>query len=109
MVSALQDRENRRTRLQAELVALDGTAHNTFEPEVVEQELRGYLADWSGLAQRHPAQTRQVIRKLLPHRIRVWREVHGDEKRYRFEGEAAVGRIFSGLVGVKRLGVPNGI
>jgi hypothetical protein len=50
-----------------------------------------------------------VIRKLLPHRIRIWREVHGDEKRYRFEGEAAVGRIFSGLVGVKRLGVPNGI
>jgi site-specific DNA recombinase len=109
LLSAVQDRENRRTRLQAKLAALDGTTLNTFDPEAVERELRGYLVDWSGLAQRHPAQTRQVIRKLLPHRIRVWREVHGDEKCYRFEGEAVVGRFFSGLLGVKRCGVPNGI
>ena len=59
-------------------------------------------------AQRHHAQTRQILRKLLPRRIRVWREIVGAEKCYRFEDEAAVGRFFSELVGVKKFGVPNG-
>jgi hypothetical protein len=75
----------------------------------MEHELRSYLADWPSLAQQHPTQTRQILRKLLPSRIRVWREVVGEEKRYRYQGEAAVGSFFSGLVGVKSFGVPNGI
>jgi len=87
----------------------DGHTLAQFDAARVEDELRSYLTDWSGLAQRHPAQTRQVLRKLLPNRIRVWREVHGEEKRYHFEGDAAVGRFFSGLARVKNLGVPNGI
>jgi len=80
-----------------------------FDAVRIEDELRNYLLDWPSLAQRHPAQARQILRKLLPRRIQVWREVCGNEKRYRFEGEAAVGRFFSALVGVKRSGVPNGI
>ncbi len=75
----------------------------------MEDQLRGYLKDWSGLAQRHPAQTRQILRKLLPNRIRVWREVRDGEKAYCFEGEAAVGKLFNGLVHIERSGVPNGI
>ena len=50
---------------------------------------------------------RQLLRKLLPRRIRVWSEIRGDEKRYRFQSEAAVGKFFSGLVGGKSLGVPK--
>jgi len=41
-----------------------------------------------------------------PH-SRVARDA-GNEERYRYEGEAAVGRFFSGLVGVKSIGVPSG-
>src|SRR5262249_52586587 len=78
-----------------------------FDAVRIEDELRNYLLDWPSLAQRHPAQARQILRKLLPRRIQVWREVCGNEKRYRFEGEAAVGRFFSELVGVKRSGVPS--
>ena len=52
----------------------------------MEQDLRSYLNDWTSLAQRHHAQTRQMLRKLLPRRNRVWREVHGAEKRYHDEG-----------------------
>ena len=109
LLSAVHDREERRTRLQRELVTLDGLTFTQFDAVHVEEELRSYLADWPSLAQRHPAQTRQVFRKLLPNRIRVWREVRGDEKRYHFQGEASVGRFFSGLARVKRFGVPNGI
>ncbi|HSN03985.1 MAG TPA: hypothetical protein VLS44_03320, partial [Nitrospira sp.] len=109
LLSAVHDREERRTRLRAELVTLDGQPFAQFDAVRMKEELRSYLADWPSLAQRHPAQTRQLLRKLLPRRIRVWREVVGTEKRYRFEGEAAAGRFFSGVVGVKRFGVPNGI
>jgi len=72
------------------LATLDGLATAPFDAVRVEQELQGYLKDWSGLAQRHPAQTRQILRKLLSNRIRVWREVREGEKVYRFKGEAAV-------------------
>lgn len=53
----------------------------------------------------HPAQTRQILRKLLPN-CRVWREVRGDEKRY--EGKAAVDRFSSRLVRVNKSDVLNG-
>jgi hypothetical protein len=87
---------------------MDTIACEQFDVGKIEQELQSYLAHWLSLAQRHPAQTRQILRKLLTRRIRVWREMHGEEKAYHYEGEAAVGRFFSGLVGVKRFGVPNG-
>lgn len=109
LLSAVHDREGRRTRLHAELAALDGVPFAQLDATRMEEELRSYLTDWPSLAQHHHAQTRQILRKLLPRRIRVWREVVGAEKRYHFQGEAAVGRFFSGLVGVKRFGVPNGI
>ena len=108
LVSAVQDREERRTRLHAELASLDGAPFAQFDAITMEQELRSYLADWPALAQRHYTQTRQILRKLLPNRIRVWGNVVGEEKHYHFQGEAAMGRFVSGLVEVKRFGVPNG-
>ena len=108
LLSAVHDREERLTRLHMELAALDGAPFAHFDSDRVEEELRAYLADWPSLADRHHAQTRQILRKLLPSRIRVWREVVGEEKCYHFQGEAAVGRFFSGLGRVKKFGVPNG-
>ena len=109
LLGEIKKYEAQRTHLSTELAMLDGLAVMPFDSVRVEQELRGYLKDWSGLAQRHPAQTRQILRKLLPKRIRVWRELRGGEKVYRFEGEAAVGKLFNGLVSIERFGVPNGI
>ena len=108
LLSAVHNREERRTRLHAELATLDGVPFAQFDAVTIEHELRSYLLDWPSLAQRHRAQTRQILRKLLPNRIRVWREVVGADKRYHFQAEAAVGRFFSELVGVKSFGVPNG-
>ena len=88
---------------------LDSLTMTPFNPAQVEHELRGYLANWPSLAQAHPAQTRQILRKLLPSRIRVWREVRGEGKRYHFQEKVAVGRSFNGLVSVEKSGVPNGI
>lgn len=44
---------------------------------------------------------------MLPNRTLVWHEVQGGEKVYRFEGEAAVGKLFNGVVHIERSGVPN--
>ena len=109
ILSAIQERETRRVKLQAELALLDGAPIDRFDAGQVEQELKGYLKDWSCLTSRHPAQTRQILRKLLPSRIRL---SHDAEGVYRFEGTAAVGRMISGILGNregKRIGVPNGI
>lgn len=109
IMSAIQDRETRRVKVQAELALLDGTPIGQFDAGQVEQELRGYLKDWSSLTSRHPAQTRQILRKLLPSRIRL---SHDAEGVYRFEGTAAVGRMLSGMLGNREgkwCGVPNGI
>ncbi len=54
-------------------------------------------------------QRRQTLRQLLPKGIRVWRELRDGEKAYYFEEEAAVGKLFNGLVHIERFGVPNGI
>jgi hypothetical protein len=109
LLSAVHDREERRMRLHAELAALDGVPFAQFDAVTMEHELRSYLVGWPSRAQQHRAQTRQILRKLLPSRIWVCREVAGEEKHYHFQGEAAVGRFFSGLVRLKRSGVPNGI
>jgi hypothetical protein len=46
--------------------------------------------------------------ELLGNRILVWREIRDGDKRYFIEGEAAVGKLFNGLVHIERSGVPNG-
>jgi hypothetical protein len=113
IVSAMQERESRKATLQTQLAMLDGTQADRFDPKQAEQEIRQYLDDWTGLARRHPAQTRQILRKLLVKRIRLSRGVDG---RCHFEGEAAIGKVINGLAGMHRahgrgnqLGVPNGI
>lgn len=107
LLAAIQERETRRTQVQAELALLDGVTVAPFDAVHIEEGLRRYLKDWSWLAQRHPAQTRQILRKLLPERqrIRVW---HHGGGRYRFAGAAMLGRVFKGFVEGKYFGVPNG-
>ena len=108
LLEGIKKHEDQRTRLCTELAVLDNLSLTPFDPSRIEQELRGYLKNWPSLAQAHPAQTRQILRKLLPSRVRVWREVKGREKSYHFEGQAAVGRLFNGLVNIEWSGVPNG-
>jgi DNA invertase Pin-like site-specific DNA recombinase len=74
---AIQERETRRVKMQAELALLNGTPIGQVDAGQVEQELRGYLKDWSSLTSRHPAQTRQILRKLLPSRIRLSHDAEG--------------------------------
>lgn len=112
IVQAIKERESRKAKLQTQLAMLDGTPINRFDTKQVEAELRQYLDDFIGLATRHPAQTRQILRKLLNNRIRLSR---GADGRCHFEGEAAIGRVINGSAVMHRAngkgnkaGVPNG-
>ena len=71
LLSEIRKQEDHRTRLCTELAMLDSLTMTPFDPAKIEHELRGYLTNWPSLAQAHPAQTRQILRKLLPSRIRV--------------------------------------
>ena len=57
LLSAVHDREGRRSRLHGEQAALDGVSFAQFDANRVEQELRTYLTEWPSLAQQHHAQT----------------------------------------------------
>lgn len=108
LLGAVQERETRQTEVQAELALLNGLTVAPFDPQQAEEDLRQYLKDWSGLAQRHPAQARQIVRKLLPEKQRI-RVSHEGNGRYRFTGAAVLGTVFKGYVVGKYFGVPNGI
>jgi hypothetical protein len=61
-------------------------------------EIRRRVEDWQGLMTRHPAQARQLLRKMLQGRpiVCVPTEENG-ELGYRFRGEAPIAQLLSGL------------
>lgn len=66
LLGEMKKYEDQRTRLATELAMLDGLAVTPFDPVRVEEELRGYLKDWSGLAQQHPARTSRSFGSCCP-------------------------------------------
>ena len=91
-------------RLQTELVTLDGLTFTQFDAVRVEEELRSYLTDWPSLAQRHPVQTRQMLRKSSPTafwsgaRFEATRSATTSKVRQRSVGFSADWRELKGLV-----------
>lgn len=99
IMSAIQEREARRVKVLAELSLLNSGPGKRFDLADTEQELKGYVSDWGNLTSRNLSATRQVLRKLLPSRIKLSRESDGT---YRFSGTVALGRMLTGLVGFHR-------
>ena len=108
LLVAVHKREDRRTQLQAELAALDGMTLAQFDAVRVEEGLRRHLDDWLSLASRHPAQTQKILGSWCSTAFEAGVRPN-EEKRYHYEGNAAVDRFFSELVRVNDHGVPNGI
>jgi site-specific DNA recombinase len=108
VLTAIKLREQRRAELQAMLARLDGLATappldlTALRPRIAE-----LLKDWRGLAGRHVAATRQLLRKLLVGRITFTPERAG-VVRFRGEGTLApiIGRLE--LQAVQGLVAPTG-
>jgi hypothetical protein len=77
------------------------TAHErvevlTVEREVIEQKIRRHIDGWRALLTKHISEGRQLLREVLAGPLRVTPE----GSTYRFEGEAAVGRLLAGTAGL---------
>jgi hypothetical protein len=107
LAQALQERERHRTRLQEELVALDGLARlGRLDGRQIEKNLRGRLKDWRQLLRRQMPLSRQALSCLLDGRI-AWTP-RREEGRYEFTGRVKFDQLLSGFVLTQGMASPSG-
>lgn len=86
---AIAVREAERARIDRELArtAADSRPAN---PDAIARVLERMQADWRGLLRKHPAQARQMLRKLLQGRLVFAAEEQHEQPGYRVRGTASV-------------------
>ena len=100
---AIAARESRRTALQARLAHLDGLQRvATLDPETLAASVQARLTDWQGLLERHPAQARQILRKLLVGRLVFTPKTDADRGLVRVHGAGHLRQAAGGRGRVKR-------
>jgi hypothetical protein len=93
LVAALQGRQARRIEL---LAARQPPQHpGATNRRTLEQAVRTCLEDWRGLLARNVQDARQLLREVLEGPLKFTPETGA----YRFEGQAAIGRLL-GAAGV---------
>jgi site-specific DNA recombinase len=88
LLAALQARQQRREALASELAALEATAPIRIDRKAVEAQVREWLTAWRALLTEQVEDGRELLRQVLAGPLRFT----PDGTRYRFEGEAAIGR-----------------
>ena len=99
-MTSLVDRLKQR---QAELDVLKAECDRVVEPipvdpRILERAVRTCLGDWRGLLARQSRHGRQFLRTVLTGPIVFTPRTDGPPKGYRFEGEASLGQLLSGVV-----------
>lgn len=92
LLSGIQARQARRDELIAAIAATKYTVNH----KDVERHVRARLADWRRLLTENVQDGRELLRQVLAGPFRFT----PDNGRYRFEGEAAIGRLLNGVAGV---------
>jgi hypothetical protein len=70
LIEGLQEREKQRQQAHQALAEVDGMEQVAqLDAPRVAHEVASRLTDWQGLLHRHPAQARQILRKLLSGRL----------------------------------------
>jgi hypothetical protein len=92
----LKDRQQRRDDTIATLAARESVERRRVNRTLVERHVRQRVADWRALLTTHVADGRQLLREVLAGPIRF----APDDETYRFEGEAAMGRLLGGTIGL---------
>lgn len=107
VVAALQERQRRQADLQRTIAELSA-ARPRLNRRAIEREVRERLTRWRALLTDHVADGRQLLRELLSGPIRFTPERKTGV--YKFEGEIALGHLFTGITGVAPFVVsPSGI
>jgi hypothetical protein len=102
ILEALRTRERRKREIREALEQVGGLALLAKRPEDLDRELATKLAEWQGLLERQPIQSRQLLRKLLAGRV-MYTPHHNEEGGfYEFAGEASWRKLLTGVVGQLR-------
>jgi hypothetical protein len=109
LVTALQEREQRRARLLAELasVANPRPSRDGLDLPRVLEDLRGRLTDWQGLLRQEAPQGRQALSALLSGRLVFTPREDSEGRYYEFAGQGSLGKVLAGLALPTKL-VPRG-
>jgi hypothetical protein len=95
-------REHRRAELRARLEQLNGLQRvATVDPGALAGHIQARLTDWQGLLERHSAQARQILRRLLVGRLVFTPKTDATGTYYEFTGEATYGKLLAGVAGSK--------
>src|SRR5262249_16268779 len=99
LVRDLREREARKRSLDESLAAL-GRAQQLGSADLarLEEQLREQLQDWRGLLTKHVGAARQILRKLIPERLRFTPHIDGDRRWYTFEGIGRLEPMLAGMV-----------
>ena len=109
LTAAVRDREDRKLRVSHELAALERVRDVTrLDVPRMKQDLLARLSSWRGLAMRHVSEARQMLRTLLEGRLVFTPIKDGAVRVYEFSGQAALGRLLSGIVLPKGVVAPTG-
>jgi len=98
VVGALKAKQTRQQELRQTIASAD-TIRPAVDRKAVERQVRGRLTEWRSLLASDGVAGRQLFREVLAAPIRFTPET-GETLVYRFEGEVAIGRLFSGVAGV---------
>jgi hypothetical protein len=99
ILEALRTRERRKREIREALDQVDGLTLLAKRPEELDRELATKLAEWQGLLERQPIQSRQLLRKLLAGRVMYTPHHDEDGGFYEFAGQASWGKLLTGVVG----------
>ena len=92
LLTALQTYERQRVALEARPAELSNP-QPTMDPAEVRKQLKGYLADWSGLLMGHVGQAQQVLRRLVVGRLTLTPKADGS---YEFSGKGTIRPLLGG-------------
>jgi hypothetical protein len=67
-----------------------------FDRKAIEAKVHAYVKDWRALLTKRVEDGRQLLREVLSGPLRFT----PDGRTYRFEGEAAIGRMLAGVAGL---------
>jgi len=108
LTAAVRDREDRKLRISHELAALDRLSDVTrLDVPRLKGNLLERLSNWRGLAMRHVSEARQMLRTLLEGRLVFTPRQNAAARVYEFSGQAALGRLLSGVVLPKGVVAPT--
>jgi site-specific DNA recombinase len=96
LLEAVKARQGRREQVTAALTARESFHLRRFDRKAIEAKVREHVNGWRALLTKHVSDGRQLLREVLIGPLRFT----PDGRSYRFEGEAAIGRLLTGMAGL---------